>query len=74
MLIDGIAGITLIGGLSGMAVSDSALITLNPVVSLRLDPNTISGVSQAISSGLLMAPTGSVIHSAEVSINDPINP
>jgi hypothetical protein len=74
MLIDGIAGITLIGGLSGMAVSNSALITLNPVVVLRPDPNTIAGGQQFISSGLLMAPTGSVIHSAEVSINDPITP
>lgn len=74
MIQYGIVTISMVGGTLPYGISGSGLVAVNPIMLLRPDPNKIASGQQYISSGMGLKPQANVIHSGEVSINDPMNP
>jgi hypothetical protein len=71
MLIDGTVSIKMLGGIIPHGDSGSAILTMNPVVLLDLNPNLKSEGKLFLNGGLSIAPQANVIHSGEVDINPP---
>lgn len=71
MLISGTVTIAMVGGVAPYGQSGSSMIMMNPVISMIVRPVVQTSGQPFVGGAMTLSPRANVIHSAEVSINDP---